>query len=249
MLKKISVIFLACLCTGLIQAQTTGSLTVIVTTSSAGGGYAPRNVVAIWVENSSGGFVKTLLAYANNRRTHLNTWEASTTTAGSAFNITDAISAATQSSHGTRVCQWNGTDYNGTLVADGDFKVRMELTDKNGTGNTASFSFTKGLTAVNLTPANVPSFSSISLAWTPMSTAVDPNVTVSNTFVVYPNPGTGQFTVLGEDIGRLEVKDLSGKTVASSTTPIVDLTGQPNGVYLISIQTGTGTVVQKIVKE
>jgi len=38
---------------------TNGNLSVTVTTSSAGGEYTPRNVVAIWVEDNNGVFVKT----------------------------------------------------------------------------------------------------------------------------------------------------------------------------------------------
>ncbi len=48
-------------------SQTNGTLSVSVTTGSAGGNYAPRNVLAIWIEDSSGKFVKPLLAYAANR--------------------------------------------------------------------------------------------------------------------------------------------------------------------------------------
>ena len=249
MCKKLFILFLALISAGLISAQTTGTLTVEVTTSSTGGEYEPRNVVAIWVEDSSGDFVKTLLAYANNRRTHLNTWEASTTEAGSAFNVTDAVSGATQSNHGTRTAQWDGTNYSGTVIPDGEYNLRMELTDKNETGNTASFAFTKGTTAQDLTPGNVPSFSSISISWAPVATALDPDVTESNTFVVYPNPGTGKFTILGEGITELEVKDLTGKTVYTGSTPLVDLSSQPNGVYLITIRTANETVVEKIMKE
>jgi hypothetical protein len=55
-------------------AQTTGDLVVTTTTTSeAGGNYAPRNIVAIWIENDQGEFVKTLLAFAQNRKSHLNT--------------------------------------------------------------------------------------------------------------------------------------------------------------------------------
>jgi len=54
-------------------AQTTGDLVVTTTTSEAGGNYAPRNIVAIWIENDQGEFVKTLLAFAQNRKSHLNT--------------------------------------------------------------------------------------------------------------------------------------------------------------------------------
>lgn len=249
MWKKLSILFLAWISAGMISAQTTGTLSVEVTTSSTGGEYAPRNVLAIWVEDSSGNFVKTLLAYANARRTHLNTWEAATTTAGSAFNVTDAVSGATQSSHGTRTAQWNGTDYSGSPVPDGEYRLRMELTDKNETGNTASFDFTKGTAVQELTPDDVPSFSSISITWTPAATALDPDVTESNTFVVYPNPGTGKFTILGEGITGLEVRDLAGKTVFTGSTPLVDLSAQPKGVYMITIRTARETVVEKIMKE
>lgn len=249
MRKQLTLIFLACLFTSLISARTVGTLSVSVTTSPFGGEYAPDHVLAIWIENDSGEFVKTLLAYADRRMTHLNTWEASTTAAGSAFNKTDAISGATQGNHGTRTAQWDGTDYSGATVPDGEYHLRMELTDQNATGNTASITFNKGTTEVNLTPANAPSFSNITVTWTPMATAIDPDLTESNTFVVYPNPSTGQFTVLGEGIISLEVKDLSGKTVGTSTTPILDLSGLANGVYLVSIKTGTETVIRKIVKE
>lgn len=249
MWKKIILLLIVCIHTGLISAQTTGTLDVQVTTSSTGGDYEPRNVLAIWIEDNSGAFVKTLLAYGETRRTHLNTWQASTSAAGSEYNTTDAITGATQSNHGTRIAQWNGTNYSGAVMPDGQYNLRMELTDQNATGNTASFAITKGPTAQTLTPGNVPSFSSITVTWTPLSTAVNPDVTQSNTFVVYPNPGTGQFTVLGEGILLLEVKDLAGKTVALSTTPVIDLTALSKGVYLISITTEKATTVQKIMKE
>jgi hypothetical protein len=249
MRRRLTLLFLACIFGSSINAQTNGTLAVSVTTSSAGGNYAPRNIVAIWIEDSSGKFVKTLLAYADKRKTHLNTWEASTTTSGSAFNIADAISGATKSSHGTRSCQWNGKDYTGKLMADGDYKVRMELTDKNATGNIASFTIAKGPNAQLLTPANVASFSSVSLGWATSVTRANPEVTVSNTVVVYPNPGTGQFTVVGENIESVEVTSLSGKLIFKNTTPVVDLTDRPNGIYLISIQTGNEKVIRKIIKE
>jgi hypothetical protein len=249
MQSRLTLLFLACLFTGLISAQTNGTLSVSVTTSSTGGNYAPRNVLAIWVEDSSGKFVKTLLAYADKRKTHLNTWEASTTTAGSVFNSIDATTGATQSSHATRTCTWNGTDYNKKVVADGDYKLRMELTDKNATGNTASFTFTKGPDAQKLTPADVlPSFKTVSLNWASSVTEIAPELTQSNTFIVYPNPGTGQFTVLGENIRSIIVTDLSGKIVFSGQTPVFDLTAYPKGIYLVSIKTDHETVVQKIIK-
>ena len=249
MMRNFLILFLGLISANLIQAQSNGTLSVSVATSSAGGNYAPRNILAIWIEDNSGKFVKTLLTYANTRKTHLNTWEESTTTAGSAFNSVDAITGATQSSHATRTCSWNGTDYTGKLMLDADYKIRMELTDKNATGNVASFTFTKGLNTQKLNPANVPSFSSISINWTTSVTGLSPEITLSNTFVVYPNPGTGQFTVLGGNITSLKVTDLSGREICKSQIPIVDLTGQPKGIYLVTIKTEQETVVRKIIKE
>ncbi len=248
MRRRLTLLFLAFIYANLINAQTNGTLSVSVTTSSTGGNYAPRNIVAIWIEDNSGKFVKTLLAYANTRITHLNTWQASTLAVAQENNRTDAITGATQSSHGTRTCSWNCTDYTRKLMADGDYKVRMELTDKNSTGNIASFTFTKGPNAQTLTPANVTSFSSVSLKWTTSTTGINPEVTESNTFVVYPNPGTGQFTVLGENIKSLEVTDLSGKLICKSVTPFINLTNQPKGIYFVSVKTDQTTVVKKIIR-
>jgi hypothetical protein len=249
MRRRFVLIFLACFYASLIIAQTSGTLSISVTTSSTGGNYAPRNVLAIWIEDSSGKFVKTLLAYANTRKTHLNTWETSTTASGSVYNSVDAITGATQSSHATRTCSWNGTDYTGKQVADGTYKIWMELTDKNATGNTGTFTFTKGPNDQKLTPATIPSFSSISINWTRSIPAIHPELSLSNAYIVYPNPGTGHFTVLGENIKSLRVTDLSGKEICKSTTPVVDLSTRAKGIYLVTIQTNQETLIRKIIKE
>jgi hypothetical protein len=141
---------------------TTG-LIVSVVTSSAGGGYAPKHVVAIWIEDNAGKFIKTLTVYAQARAYDLTNWENS-----SAGNSVDAVTGATQSSFGTIYGSWNGTDVSGKVVADGTYKVCMELTDKSSTGNFASFTFTKGTVAQTQTPANVTSFSSVSIKWMPL---------------------------------------------------------------------------------
>lgn len=142
---------------------TTNGLSVSVATSTAGGSYSPRNVVAIWVENSAGTFIKSMTVYAEARKYDLTRW--STASAG---NTVDAKTGATQSSFGTVTGTWNGKDTKGTIVPDGSYKVCMELTDKQGTGNFSSFAFTKGTTAVTLAPANVSSFSNISIKWMPL---------------------------------------------------------------------------------
>lgn len=233
------------LVTSKILAQTPGTLTVTATTSSAGGNYAPKNIVAMWIEDDQGNWVKTLLAYAATRKTHLNTWEAATTAAGSPFNTVDAITGATKTTHGTRTCTWNGTDVNGTVVADGNYKVWMELTDKNGTGNFSSFSFTKDTHTVNLTPLNVPSFSSISIVWEPVLTGIGEH-NLASWYKVQPNPTQGIFHLVGERFDKVEVLNAGGAVIIESVSSKIDITGQPDGIYYVRITASEGVAVRKI---
>jgi len=248
-MKKISLSFLFVLITSLLlQAQTQGELTVTTTTSEASGNYAPNNIVAIWVEDDAGNFVKTLLAYAATRITHLNIWQAATVAAGSEFNRVDAITGATRTSHGTRNCTWNAIDFNGTLAMDGTYKVWMELTDQNGTGNYSSFPFTKGTNSETLTPANVPSFSSIEISWTPDTAGVT-EIDDSNSFTIYPNPSTGICTIKMDEIGDIVVRNILGNIVFRGTTNTLDISNQPNGIYLISVTVNNKTATTKLIKK
>ncbi|MHB9140443.1 MAG: DUF2271 domain-containing protein [Paludibacter sp.] len=143
-----------------VPSNTSGTLTISTLTSAAGGGYKPKNIVAIWIRTSSGTFVKSLLVLAATRKNDLTTWYSN-----SASNVTDATTGATQSGHTTRTATWNGTNTSKVLVPNGDYKVCMELAD--GSRNYHEFTFTKGPTAVNLSPTAVTSFSNISIVWTP----------------------------------------------------------------------------------
>ena len=141
---------------------TVGTLTVSTLTSSAGGPYAPRNVLAIWVETNTGKFVKTLLVYAAERKFDLTNYMSNTS-----GNATDAKTGATQLSHSTRTCTWNGKDASGNLVANGNYKLCMELSDSNGTGTFKSVIFAKDTIASSQNPGNMSCFSNISIKWTP----------------------------------------------------------------------------------
>jgi len=246
MYKKLISVIALLFCLIYVEAQTKGSLNVSVNTSTAGGNYAPRNVLAIWIEDNSGKFVKTLLAYADKRKTHLNTWEATTTSAGTAFNSVDAITGATVNSHSTRKCVWDGTDYNKIIVTDGEYRLRMELTDKNATGNTAAYSFLKGPNSQNIAPKDVPSFSSVTLNWTSNTTGIEKDQT-ENPIEIYPNPGKGKFTVVANHLISLQVIDMTGKLVYKGNLPVFDLSFQRKGIYFVTVKTSKITSVKKII--
>jgi hypothetical protein len=145
------------------SVKTPGSLSVSATTTTYNGTFAPRHVLAIWVESSSGTFVKTLLEDGRQRQYYLSNWY-NATTSGSTI---DAITDATLSSHGTKTCTWNGKDVGENVVGDGSYQICMEFTEHDGTGKFARFTFTKGTTASTLTPAGQSNFSAVSLKWTP----------------------------------------------------------------------------------
>lgn len=246
-MKKIISIQLFILIIGIcVSAQSPGELTVSASTSETGGNYAPRNILAIWVADDEGNFVKTLLAYANNRKTHLNTWQATTTAAGSAYNTVDAITGATKTSHATRNCTWDGTNVSGDLVQDGPYHLWMELTDKNSTGNFSSFAFTKGPSIDQQTPSNKPSFSSIEINWTPVVSTNDVEETVS--VIIYPNPGKGIYSIQGEDVQEVFVRSITGRLIHFSGSQQIDIRDQNTGIYIAYIKTGNGIVIRNFIK-
>lgn len=232
----------------LVFGQTSGTLSVSVGTKSTGGNYSPKNVMAIWIENNSGKFIKTLLVYGDKRKTHLNVWESSTSSAGSTFNSVDAITGATQPNHGLRSCNWDGTDFSRLNVPDGDYKLRIELTDKNATGNVASLNFTKGPNPYKLNSTNIPGFSSVSLNWSPKEITLRQERENNTDTVVYPNPGSGKFTILTKNVVSLKVTSLTGRVICVSETPAFDLTDQPNGIYFVTIKTNQESIVRKVIK-
>lgn len=228
-------------------SQTYGHLNVSVSTSDAGGNYAPRNIVAIWVEDDSGNFVKTLMAYAQNRRTHLNNWQASTSQAGTEYNAVDAVIGATRNSHATRDCLWNGLDYNQNLMPDGNYLLWMELTDKNNTGNYSSFEFAKGEDMQELLPTDVPGFSNISIVWEPSGTGVL-EYDDQNNYNINNNPGNGLFEVSGHQFDKIDVYSISGQYIHSFDQKLIDISDQKNGIYLLKIQDSDDLRIIKVLK-
>jgi len=222
---------------------TAGTLSVTTTTSSTGGSYAPKNIMAVWIVNNSGVFVKSLLVYAATRQQHLYTWIASTSTK----NKVDAITGSTQTSHGTRTCSWNGKDVNGVDAPDGTYTLKMELTDKNSQGNVGSFDFVKGSSYQTLTPANVASFSNNTITWTPVNSAIN-DVEIEKLYSVYPNPAISSIYVTGSDVEEVQICSLSGRSLLTSNIQKINISKLPKGSYLAVVRAKAGTVVKKIVK-
>lgn len=247
-MKRILIIaVLALILTTGIQAatDTAGALTVKFTTSQTSTPeYAPNNIVACWIVDSSGKFVKTLLAYAATRKSDLINWKSATS---STYNVVDALTSATKSSHAARTCTWNGTNTSGVSVADGTYTVKMECTD-NGSGvvNLASFTFTKGATSQTQTPATTNKFSSISIAWVPNFTAVD--VVTEESVKVFTDADQKYLNVAGDGLLRTDIYNLVGNKVISSTDSRINISSLPSSSYIVSLRFKDGNVTRKFVK-
>jgi hypothetical protein len=138
-------------------------LTFSVTTASYNGSYGPRNVGAIWISDASGTFVKSLNVWGAKRRRHLTTWNDV-----SGGNTVDAVTGATASNHATRTGIWNCTGADRKPVADGSYRVNVDITEANsGERVMTPLSFTKGPGPVDVTVPDQANFKTIHLRSAP----------------------------------------------------------------------------------
>ncbi|OIP83725.1 MAG: hypothetical protein AUK44_04530 [Porphyromonadaceae bacterium CG2_30_38_12] len=233
-----------------LSAQTAGTLTISATTSGTGSSdYGTKNVSSMWVEDSSGKFLKTLLAFASERKQYLLAWKTKTTIAGSPYNTVDAVTGATQMSHGTRTCTWNGKNRLQELVADGTYTLKMELTDNDGKKqNLASFQFVKGNAEQTLSPSTTSGFSNISIKWTPSTPAGIDETELANLYSLYPNPAKSWLFVSGNDIAEIEIFNFDGNRVLVSSSQKLNVSKLAKGIYFAKIKTERGSFVKKIIK-
>lgn len=237
------------------SAQTTGNLTFSVTTTEPSGGYTNKFVLAIWIRDNAGNFVKTKIKYAAARVQWLNVW-----VSNSGQNTVDATTGATKTQHGTFTINWNATDIAASLVPDGIYEVWVQMADANANGPTTSVSFTKGPSAVNLTPANSGNFTNMVLNWTPSNIGIG-KYSENNAFTVYPNPVTDQtavnFTLESPADVTISVHDVNGKVIkiiaddnmdaGSYSLPVNPDNNLKNGIYFIKFYNGRTVKTSKII--
>jgi hypothetical protein len=158
-------------------ATSAGTLTIDFMSAGNAGEYAPRNVGAVWIETSSGMFVKTLKRWAGIRANHLTTWTAASGGWGGGFFFTagggsadelDAITAATLRTHQQHPITWDMQDAMGVLVPDGAYRIVFEVTEsERKAGVTASVDFDKGAAPVSLSPPDEGPFKDLSVIYAP----------------------------------------------------------------------------------
>jgi len=253
--------FLSMVTCTLLSAQTGGTLTLSFTQKPHTSYEATNNVMAVWIQTSTGTFVKTRTRNAGGGTSdHLPVW--ATNAGGSAgnclaanCNVLGAITGATLNNFSTRNFSWDGTNASGNLVADGTYKITVESTWNHGSTatTTRSFTFVKGTVADVQTPAADANFTGISLAWNPAGAGVEEKT--SDLIVsIKPNPSLiGVFNVEFNYAIRVSAINLAGEEVytedvqMNEVSKTVNLSNLTSGIYFICVTNGTSVSKHKVV--
>ncbi len=174
----------------LIGQGTPGTVDVSVTTLPNGIDFSPKHVLAIWIEDGSGNFIKTLKLNADKRKEYLYTWNNK-----SSGNTTDATTGATLGSHTTHSVSWNCTNTSGVVVDDGNYSLRVEYTSEHAQGPITSIGFSKAADELTFQPTDETYFIDMDLVYTPESTSGISNNSISYNLSAYPVPATEQLFI------------------------------------------------------
>jgi hypothetical protein len=249
MKKTLLFVLILLLFSNLVSGQTNGQLTVGFKTTTYNGAEAPKHILAVWVTKADGTFVKTLMAYTvtTKYRQYLTKWKSAT---NSTYNMVDAVTGATLTSHGTRSCTWDCTDVAKVVQPDGDYRINVEFTEASAAGKIATISFTKNATPASTftTITSSTNVSSISVVWSPVNTAVD-NIDYEKYYKIYPNPVSSVLFVTGSDIREVSLYDMQGKNILNITENQLDFSQYKPGNYLIKIRSDKGIVMRTAIKK
>lgn len=235
-------------------AQTAGSLTFSCSTDAPSGSWGTRHVLAIWIEDTQNpsNFVKTKAKYGHDDD-HLTEWVAK-----SNENLVDATTGATLTSYNTRSVIWDGTDVSSNVVADGTYKIFIEMgwgRDKTNQHSVMSFQFIKGAEMVQLTPTGNSNYTDVVVNWTPTVTLVN-QIKNNEGISVFPNPSKG---IVNLDFknpmqsAKVTVENESG-AIIYSTNLENDFTGNLNldlndyakGIYFVKVTTKENKFIYKL---
>lgn len=245
-------------------AQTDGTLSFSFNQPVPTNPSGSKNVIAVWIENGTGTFIKTKLRYwGGGTNDHLPTWVSKSTQ-----NVTDATTGATRTSttsptaFGTKTFTWDGKNVsgtsNGTIVADGTYKVWVESSWQtslaSNTHNTiTSFTFTKGPNTFTATPTGDAFFNTITIDWVPATTSIE-SFSEMPILIAYPNPTNGIINMdyykatniqIVNILGSVVYNEKTDNTLSGNTT--IDLRNFANGIYFINVMNGDKSTKFKVI--
>ncbi|MBK9290499.1 MAG: DUF2271 domain-containing protein [Bacteroidetes bacterium] len=253
----IAVFSVFCFYTSDAQVNTEGMVTFQVTTVSDGGTYAPRHVLAIWIKDGAGNFVKSRKVMAGVRKQHLVKWVASSNN-----NSTDAITGATLNQHTSHTISWDCRNLQGEVVPDGAYEVWIEYTSRNSASNGIagpffSFAFNKGSTPLNITIPDQTYFKNMSLTYSASAVNIQDVEAAGGIPVRFFNEANKSrlsFTLAHSSPVHLAVYDLQGRRVlelcekqleAGEHIYDIDHSQLPEGIMIVRLWTPEGVAGRK----
>jgi len=234
-----------------IHTNTNGTLTINFTTINNNGHYSPNHVMAVWIETSSGTFVRTIYKAGEQEDVYLDTW-----IAASSGNTSDAVTAATIQAHGSHQLIWDCKDKNGAVVTDGDYKLKFEFTDKDSQGPTASINFTKNNQAFDISPASQSKFTSFHLVFATDEDAISEIRKKSIELKIFPQPAKEQIRIETElkinELIQISIVSITGKLVKRIQTKNIqqqiDVSTLESGIYFIDLESENYHQIKRFVK-
>jgi hypothetical protein len=128
------------------------------TTEALGGRYAPKNVGAVWVTDSSGKLVKSLEVWARIRLRYLLNYASAR---GSARP--DVTATATLTNHKAHMASWDLKGSTGSAVPPGKYTLHAEVTDSHMDGKTITVPFDTSAGPTTIDAPASPGFKSLKL--------------------------------------------------------------------------------------
>jgi hypothetical protein len=237
-----TVVLLGLLLPNLSFAQTAGTLSFSYTPVAHTGNWGSKHVLAVWIQDSSNNFIRTKFRYwGNGTNDHLPNWKTN-----SNQNVTDATTGATLTSYSTKSLTWDGTDLNGTLLPDGDYKVTIEECWSHGSSKvTKSFTFTKNASESHLTPGDDADFTNVSINWVPSTTGIE-SIEDSDAFSIFPNPVHDKINIdfhANSQACNINIVNILGQEIYSEKKNetyagviSIDLSTFNNGIYFVKVE-------------
>ncbi len=146
-------------------SNTDGLVEFSFATKPTDGKYSPEHVLAVWVTDTSGNFIKTLKIQGQKMKFFLSSW-----LTDSELNEVDAVTTATLKKHQTHTVTWDCSDTTGTVVPDGIYRIHVEFTEENGQGPVIPpnyVEFEKGDESVSITPKDLTHFYNLKFVYKP----------------------------------------------------------------------------------
>ncbi|MEI7676122.1 MAG: DUF2271 domain-containing protein [Bacteroidales bacterium] len=238
-------------------------LTFKVQSATYNGTYGPDHVLAIWITDGTGKFVKTIDIHAKSRIQYLYNWIASSAKNVVGTTTADGTSGASLTAHAAVTKTWNCTNVSGAVVPDGNYNINIEYTEDDATSKTdsrlkyMSYPFTIGA-ASSVTVPNATSGAGLYYKSVSYSTTISAQTPINEAKAgqVYnicyqPNAKVLQVKYDAQMHHGVVAKifDAKGALVSQQDMPegssSIVLSNLSKGVYLIKFVDAKGTIETK----